>query len=246
MSSAEATSPFGITMTASHSHSLVNFQDGTLKETNDFEFIPTYKWMSNQTILYVSYSQDARNSDNTDIGDILLINAFKPWNFSWFKIIPSVVGVIPESKDSRDNKNMDGGIGGKLTFAIQEKRLIPGFYFKTGVSLSRYFNRYDTAIDDGTSNTQYSSWQSLQTGYSKSIFSFDVEFDHIDGWDYNGVLHESFWHYEELTAAIGDHYGFTLGHTNSGSALRADGYSSNIRFIDENSSMVYAKLSMQY
>jgi hypothetical protein len=237
--------PFGILVTGSHSQSLTNFQDGTLKQSNDFEFSPSYKWKDQLTMLYWTYSQDVVRPENSDIGDVYLIHSFKGFDFSRIKLVPTMIGILPESKESREKYNLETSVGGKLAASIQERLLIPGFTFATAVSLARNFHRYDTATD-GKPNSAYSSRQSIITGYEFGIFSINGEFHHINKWTYSGTMGEGFEHTEEASVSMGDHYAFTLGHTNAGSMLKANARDSNLSFVDENSSLVYAKVSMKY
>lgn len=238
-------SPFSILTTASHSRSLYDYQDGTRSESNDFEFMPSYKWKDNVTALYWTYSQDMRFPEKADIGDFALINAFKAIDFSRVKLAPSITLIMPQSKESRSVRNLEGALAAKLGVSIQQKLLIPGFSFGVSVSAARNFHRYDTAID-GSLNNQYSSRQVVMTSYTRGIFTVGGEFHHLNAWTYAGNLKESFEHAEEASVALGKHFEFTLGHTNSGSVFKENAKDSNVKLIDDNNSLVYAKVSMQY
>lgn len=241
-----APKPFGLVFTASRTRSLYDFQDGNLTESNDYEFIPSYAWSKGKVTLYMSYSEDLRaTEDSSDIGDIAVINSFKAWDLSKIKLSPSVTVTIPQSKESREIRNLDTALSLKLTASVKEEYLLPGFSLAAALSGGRSFHRYTTTLDGDVSN-QYSSRQTLMAGYAVGLFSFDTEFHHINAWSYNGRLKESFEHAEEMSISIGDHYGFTVGHTNAGSVFKANGYESNYKLIDENNSLVYAKVSMQY
>ena len=242
----EDAKPFAFTLTAARSRSLYDYKDGTLAETNDFEFLPSYTWSKGKTTLYMTFSQDLRATDDaSDIGDMALIHSFKGWNFAKIKLAPSLTTTLPQSKLSREIKNLEGAISTKLTAAIQPKLLITGLSLASSISLGRSFHRYNTDIT-GALNNQYTSRQTILTSYAFGIFSIDTEFHHINAWTYNGTLKESFEHAEEASIALGDHFGFTLGHTNAGSIFKENGYESNLKLIDDNNSLVYAKVSMQY
>jgi hypothetical protein len=237
--------PFSILVTGSHSVSLYDYQDGTRKETNDFEFMPSYQWLGNVTSLYGTFSQDVRDSEKTDIGDLNLIQKIRPFDFSRIKLIPAVTAVLPEAKESRELYNLEGAFAAKLTAAIQEKLLIPGFSFAVAGSFARNAHRYETAMD-GSQNSQYTSRQSVYSGYEYKLLTINVEFHHINKWTYAGGMKESFEHTEEVGVNAGDHYNFALGHTNAGTALKANARDSNIQLVDDNNSLVYAKVSMKY
>lgn len=236
---------FSMSMSASRSQSLYDFQDGTRKESNSFEFLPTYQWRFGKTQLFVAYEQDLRRSENSDLADMALIHGFKGWSFETVKLIPGITMTIPQAKLSRERYNLDLGIASSWTVAVQEKLLVPGFYFRGGVSLGRNFHRYDQATN-GEPLTRYSFRQFILTGYSIGRFSFDAEAHHVGRWDYKDSQRETFEHSEEATVAFADQYGFTLGHTNSGSIFKANGSDSNVSIVDENASLVYAKLSVNF
>ncbi|HEY8271251.1 MAG TPA: hypothetical protein VIG33_10220 [Pseudobdellovibrionaceae bacterium] len=237
--------PFAISAGLSKSISLVNFQDGERQETHDLELMASYKWSLGTSLAIFTFSDDIRNPGNSDVGDIALAMAFNGWNLTRFKLVPSMTVVIPESKESRINNNLETALSGKLSAAIQERLLIPGFSFKGDLSFGRNIHRYETALD-GTVLNKYASKQGLSAGYSIGIFSFAVDFSHINFWTYQDTLQEFFEHTEETSLALGEHFGFTLGHTNGGSVFKENGYASNYQLIDENNSLVYAKVSLQY
>lgn len=238
-------SPFNISAGLSKSVSLVDHNDGERQETNDLEVVPSYSWGFAKTLAVLSFSDDLRDPGNSDMGDIPVATAFKGWEFKRFKLSPSVTAVIPASKESKLNTNLQTAISGKLSGSIQPQLLIPGLSLSASLSAGRNFHRYDTALDGKVLN-QYSSKQGLSVGYEIGIFSFGIDFTHINSVSYQGNLKESFEHSEEASVSFGDHFGFSLGHTNGGSVFKENGYSSNYQFINEEDSLVYAKVSMQY
>ncbi|MBC7369977.1 MAG: hypothetical protein H7326_00325, partial [Bdellovibrionaceae bacterium] len=142
-------------------------------------------------------------------------------------------------------RNLEAAAGVSMTVGIQERLLMKGFYIKTGLSFNQNFHRYETALD-GSLNNKYSSRQSIYSGYAYEQFALDVEFHHINAWSYLGTNRESFEHAEELSVMLAKHYSLALGHTNSGSVFRANATDSNVRLIDERSSLVYAKIGIRY
>lgn len=244
-SAAPASRPFAISLGISKSQSLVDFKDGQRQESHSIEFMPSYKWSFGSSMVIFSFSEDARTPGSSDIDDIVMAHGFKGWDLNRVKLVPSVSFVLPQSKNSRINTNLETSVSGKLTVALQQKLLIPGFYFKGSLGLGRNFHRYETALSGAVLN-QYSSSQGLATGYSFGIFSADLSFAHLNAWSYQGTMKESYEHSEELSLALGDHVGFTLGHTNGGSVFKDNGFTSNYTLVDENNSMVYARLGMQY
>jgi hypothetical protein len=242
-----APSPFSIAAGLSKTASLIDHQDGSRQESNDLEVIPSYTFSWGKTLAVFAFSDDLRDPGNSDMDDIIVGTAFKGWEFKTFKLAPSVSFVIPESKDSRINKNLETAISGKLTAAVQKSVLLPGLDLGAFVSFGRNFHRYDTALDGKVLN-QYSSKQGFSAGYSIGIVSLSIDFTHINAWTYQGNLKEAYQHGEELGLALGEHFGLAVGLSNGpgASVFKQDGYSSNYQFIDENNTLAYAKVSMQY
>jgi hypothetical protein len=242
-----APSPFSISAGLSKTKSLIDHNDGSRQESNDLEVIPSYAFSWGKTLAVFAFSDDLRDPGNSDMDDIAIATAFKGWDFKRFKLAPSLTVVIPESKDSRINKNLETAISGKLTAAVQPRLLIPGLEFATYITFGRNFHRYDTALDGKVLN-QYSSKQGFSVGYTIGILSASVDFVHINGWTYQGNLKEAYQHSEEVGIAMGDHFGLAVGISNGpgASVFKQDGYSSNYQFIDENNTLAYAKVSVQY
>lgn len=240
-----AESPYSISAAMSGSRSLNDFQDGTRSDSVDFEMIPAYKWKYGLSRAILTYSHDPKDNQNSDIGDIAFAHGFKPIDFERLQLGPAVSAILPESKKSRELRNLEAAAGVSMTVGIQERLLMKGFYIKTGLSFNQNFHRYETALD-GSLNNKYSSRQSIYSGYAYEQFAFDVEFHHINAWSYLGTNRESFEHAEELSVMLAKHYSLALGHTNSGSVFRANATDSNVRLIDERSSLVYAKIGIRY
>lgn len=237
--------PFGISAGLSKTKSLYDHNDGERQESNDLEVIPSYSFSWGKILAVFAFSDDLRDPGNSDMDDIAIATSFKAWEFKRFKLGSSVTVIAPQSKDSRVNTNLQTAISGKLSASIQPQLLIPGLSLGGSISAGRNFHRYDTSLEGKVLN-QYSSKQGLSVGYEIGIFSVGVDYTHKNSWSYQGNMKESFEHSEEVAVGFGDHFGFALGHTNSGSVFKEDGYSSNYKLINEEDSLVYAKVSMQY
>lgn len=241
----ETPPPFSISMGIGRTRSLYDFQDGTRQESTDFQMIPSYRWSWGSTAVVLGYSQDERYPENSDISDIVIAHSFKGWDLGRINLRPGLSATLPQSKVSRELRNLEFAMGGKLAAAIKPEYLIKGLRLSASVGVNRSFPRYDTALNGAVSNL-YSSKQGMGAGYDISLFSFDVEISHINTWSYNGQMREAYEHNESVSLGFADHYSITVGHTNSGSVYRPNGYESNYRLIDENNSMVYAQLGLQY
>ncbi|QDK38923.1 hypothetical protein [Bdellovibrio sp. NC01] len=233
---------------ASGSQSLYDFQDGTKKEGMDYVARFNLKLSQDYSVrLQGGYSQDLKNSEADDFSDTTLSLVRKPVALGRvFMLGYSLSAVAPTSKDSHTRQNLQGATSGSLTAMINPDRLIPGLQIVSAISLRKNFHQYDTALD-GTVNTAYSSNQSLSISYDfASGVSLSGEFIHKNGLTYQNNIKESFEHSEEIGYSFTDAISAAIGHTNSGSALKANGQDSNIALLDDNNSLIYASLTVAF
>jgi len=243
-----APKPFSISAGLSKSVSLIDHSDGTRQESNDLEVKPSYNFGSFQALALFGFSDDVRDPGNSELGDILVATSYKGWDVSRFNLSPSVTFVVPQSKESRVNNNLETAISTKLKVSVLEKYLLKGVSMSASASAGRNFHRYYTALDGKVLN-QYSSKQGFAVGYKLGIFSFDVDFTHINAWSYEGNLKEFYAHSEEISVEIGKNFGFAVGLNNGPlgqPVFKEDGFSRNYEVIDENNTLAYATVSMQY
>lgn len=236
---------FGLLAFVSKSKSLYDYQDGSRLESTEVALYPSYQIKRFKTTALITYIHNDRFAERSDIEDIPVVTSYQGWKFQKFNLSPSMTVLIPQSKISREYANLETGISTRLNATIHRELLVPGFYFVTGAGVTRYFHRYETALT-GPVNNQYGSIFNISTGYEYGIYSFNVELNHMNSWTYAGGRREYFNHSEEVSVALSKDFSVSLGHTNEGSVLKPNGYDSNVSLIDDNSSLVFAKLSFQY
>lgn len=226
--------------------SLYNREDGTKKESIDASLSLAYNFAQNyKADGYFYYSQNTRIQEG-DWDDInLSINKkSKPW-FSRLLYSPGLIGIVPLSKESRLLKEYLGGIGGILRFSFTPGTFINGFDLKFSASVIRNSYKYETATD-GKLNSAYTSIQKLRAGYSYKNWGLNGALIHINTLSFENQLRESFVHYEELGYDFTKQFGVAIGHANIGSALKPNGQDNNILLINENSSLVYASMTVNF
>lgn len=229
------------------STSLNDYQDGTRKDGMDyaarFKFRMTEKYALR---LDGSFSQDLRNSDSNDFNDVSITLLRSPLNLGrLFKMGFSLSALVPTSKDSRIRQNLKSAAAAGASLAINPEKLIEGLSIGGGVSVKKNIHEYTTAID-GSVNTEYSSGQSLSIAYQHSTgFGFSFEFIHKNGVTYQNNLKEAFEHTEELGYSLNEALALAVGHTNSGSMLKANG-DMNLALINPISSMVYGSVNVAF
>lgn len=242
-------SSVGILTSLSRTRSLIDHQDGTLKESLDVLLNPTATVGKYSFAAKTVYSRDLRNSEGSDWSDTALSvsREFASWRTKQLaerKFTMSLLSSLPTSKVSSVKQSLMGsaGIGSSLVFLPKNAEY--GVTMALGLSLSKLFHRYDTAVD-GTVNNSVSSNQSLLVNIQMGSFSLGGEFVHKVRQSYQGTNKNAFEHTEEFGYAINPHFIVAIGHSNAGAVQKLSG-DNNIQLIDENESIIYSSLTMSY
>ncbi len=240
---------FGLSLT--RSTSLVDFQDGSRSDTLDYIFNPSMKTSFGSFATSLAYSQNLRDqydSIGSDWSDTPLIFTFNPKTFTWLernaKLKYSVTAVLPMSQYSVKKDQLQTALSGKIAFS-----LMPadgnGFGFISGISLGRNFHSYEEDINGNVLN-QYSSNQNVGISYSYNDWSLSADFVNRTRWTYKNSVKSTFEMSEKIGYSINPSFSASVGHTNSGATLKANGADSNVDLYNENTSIVYATLGMSY
>lgn len=234
------------TLDISRSTSLYDKKDGSREDGADlvaklnFAITPNYV-----LILQGGYSEDLKNSEKSDFSDTSFVLARKKTLLGkYISFAPTTTLIAPTSKKSHTQDNLIAGarIGG--VFAMNPE-IDPNAALSLSLSGGQNFHTYDTSINGAVLN-KYSFTQTLTAGYSWGDFSAGFVFIHKNAWTYQGTLLEAFEHSEELGYAINERYSLALGHTNAGSALKANGLTNNISLVNEDSSLAYITLTVNF
>lgn len=246
-----ATPNFHFDVSVTRSTNLIDFQDGTRNDSLDYGFTPTMVTSFGTFITSISYSQNLRDKySNTasDWGDIPIIFAFPSSAWKWsdrtVKLSYSLTGIVPVSKYSVVKDQLQTALSGKIGLSLSPSDG-QGFGASMGLSLGRNFHAYEEDIN-GNNLTQYSSNQSLGINYLNGDWSFSVAFNNHTGVTYKNSVKSGFSINEDLGYLINDNISCSIGHTNAGSTLRANGTDSNIDLYNENNSTVYGTLALSY
>ncbi len=229
--------------------SLYDHNDGTRKDGMDYLAVPTLTTSIGLFKAKIAYSQNLIDSEDIDSGlaDIPLIYSFITNKWMWstpyiLTLTPFTSVVIPASKRSIKKDQLQTAFSVGVSFGIQPDGISPlreGVWsLAIGLTAGRYAHAYDTDIQGAVLN-RYSSNQTLNLGYTYKQISFSVEYINKLRWTYQENLKNSFEHSEELGYALNDQCSLVMGHTNGGSALRANAADSNLDLINENDSLIY-------
>lgn len=195
----------------------------------------------------VSYGFDDVDRDKSDFGDVALQAAPKPMPISnSFVFAPSMVGVMPTSKDSSQRVNQYGALGVIAGFNSKPDAFYNGFGMGFSISLSRLFNQYTTSVDDKV-NKQWSSKQKMAFGYTyKDTVGVSIEFIHAAGLDYNNDISQGFAHAEEIGWNVTKNFSLALGHSLEGSVYKPNTRESNINLVDSDDSVTYVSMGVSF
>jgi hypothetical protein len=252
----------GIALQVSRSTSLYDHQDGSRSDSMDYLAMPQMKLGFGTVKAKIVYSQNLREDGNTydgttaasDWGDVSVTIAKNPYKWMWsypyvITLTPFVSGVIPASQNSLKRDELKTAISTGVSFGIMPDGIAPeadGFWsFAIGITAGRNIHSYDTDINGKVLN-RYSSNQTLNFSYNYKAFSFGIEFINKSRWTYQGNMKSAFEHSQEVGYNFTDNVSFAVGHTNGGSALKANGVDSNLELVNENDSSVYATLGLSF
>lgn len=220
----------------------------TRAESLGFDLIPKITYDKYSAALWLVYSRDLKTPEESDWGDPILILARSPWDLGkYFKYSLSGLGVFPLSKASREVKEFKGGAGLVNKIILNTANMgAPNLSLSGSLGLSTNF--FDSTTDlNGEPLTQNSVNQKFDIGYSIGSFSMSAFFYHYSRISYQGATRESVWHGAELGWEFNPNFNVAMGiHNNNAPLYKAPNYDFNLKLIDDEATMIYAKLGFAW
>lgn len=242
----QVTKSYSGSVGVTRSTNMIDHQDGTRGDALDYELNYAYQVSKNYGVsMKAGYSQNLKDSEGNDFTDTsatLSKSAIELGRFVMAR--PNAAIIIATSKKSRFQQNLEGGLRVGTSFALNPL-VNPDLSLGVSISGGQNFHEFDTNIN-GKVLSRYSFTQSFSIDYAIGDFSISGVFIHRNGWSYQNNMSESFEHAQEIGYKINSVFSTALGHTNSGSALKANGEDSNFALINENSSIVYGTLTLAF
>lgn len=161
-------------------------------------------------------------------------------------VAPALWAVVPVTERTRERESLITSIRPALRFSADFSRSKTPILRDTSLSwetgLARAFHRYSTATT-GAVNTAWrlSNWINLYCAPGSHWF-FSGEFIRNTGWSYQGASRHSFSMGQTIGYRINPELTVSVGHTNEGDVLRANGLTSNISIFDSTTSRVFTSL----
>lgn len=226
-------------------------EDGKRSEGMGYSISPSLKLGSISASLLIGYSQDLKDSTESDWDDSELklglysTDAFEIWKFK-----AGLKGIIPLSKASREVRELKTSITPTFSLSLDSKKVgVENTSLTFITSLSRNFHNATTDAVKGDPLTQYSWQKGIVGGYSiplKMPLSFELTFVHLSNFSYENVVRESFVHEQAAELGITKDFSFKLAHFNKAPMYKAPTYTYNLKFLDKSSSYYYAEVSYKF
>jgi len=211
----------------------------------DLEISPQYTLNSKQSITgSFSVSKELQGEQTLSlINDAVIV--FSQKGPAIGKNISSGISLqetIPLSKDSRERDSLLSSVTIRPGLSLKTK--YGNFGYKLGIT--RHLHAF-TSTTYGKSNFKWGLGNSLSYGTQfteKLGFSLSLSFN--NAWTYLGALSQNFSGVEELSYDVSSAAAVSIGHRNAGSAIKADGVTSNLEIFNSNNSIIYTSFSYNF
>lgn len=225
--------------------------DGTQQDHNSqaysFSLEPSFKFLSDVSLKGVlSYDAHSKNDLQNDISDLLVsLYFFKSKLSSNVNLSPYLTSTLPLSKDSTQRQQLNFGFGGGASVSTQTGLSSGLLSAAGGISIHKYFHRYETALNNYI-NRSHTSNQQISTGWEYKQIGITLLFRHINAWNYAGNMSEAFFHLQSVSWNVNNQLSFSAGHSNSGNVLSPNQEEIEIRLVDDNSSTLFVSTNFMF
>lgn len=244
--------PFSGSLEISRSSSLYDLKNGNKYDGMDYLLAFNYKFNAGYVSTKLSYSQDLndKTGENSTINDTNLTYShasqeiYNDENSVAISWSPSATAIIPLSERSQKVEQLQSAIIGAVSLKILagERSAMSGAGLSLSLTAGQNFHQYETD-PDGNFLNKNSSNQSIAAFYTLSDFTFTVSYANKIRWPYQGDARYSFDLSEDITYSFLKSWSASIGHTNSGSTLKPNGYDTNVSLVDDDNSIVYLGLA---
>jgi len=193
-----------------------------------------YKALDGEKELALSDAQVGAHLTSQKINSTLAYSADSLW-------------VLPLSESSRKRTGLitSHTLRPNLTIKLSE-HIVSGLQLVARLGLTRHIHSFTTSTA-GASNAQHALNPRIDIMYSPlSRWHFTAINSYSLAWTYQGTRYENFRFIQEMSFDLAKTTQLSLGHTNQGGALKADGMSSNIHIFNARSSLVYLSVNQEF
>jgi hypothetical protein len=248
-------SKFSIDAEVSQSRNMIDFQDGSREDATEVVLLPKYSTAIGSFSAKILYAQNNKDSEDitNSFADTLLTYTYPSVDWGWKSpyvlfLNPGFTLGVPTSRVSQKQNQLKGAGIFNLALGIRPDQIVPtehSWTFVLALTAGRNFYAFAEDINGKVLN-QYSSNQTISLGYSHLNWSIAIDLINRSRWTFQNNVRQSFISNQEVGYAINDNLSFAGGHTNEASAQKANGMDSNLNFIDEKTSTVFATMGVSY
>lgn len=204
------------------------------------EFTPGMAYGQYSSFAYIAYEQDLIASSKNSWSDPIFGLSKKAWELGkYLKLAPSGSVTLPLTDSTRNEVGLLYGVGAGLNLGLNTKNLgMDAWSMSYQLNASRSFTSFDTNAKTNSPNRLYGFRNRFNLGYSfTDAFSFFTRFDFNSNYSVNGIVTNSFSHFQSFSYSINEVTSVSFTHANGGPYLKTETYENNLKFYDtENSS----------
>lgn len=211
------------------------------------EFSPSMSYGEYSSFLYYAYSQDLVSTTDNGWSDLIAGAGKKAWELgSYLKLGPSITMVFPMTDKSRNEVGLLYAVSGALKLSLNTKAIgMDALKLSYQAQLSRANLQYDTNAKTGNPNRLYGYRNRFDIGYDiTDALSFSTRFDFNSNYSVNGVVSNTFSHFQSFGYTINDNSSVSITHSNEGAYLKSGSYENNLKFYSEEDSTYSLGLSL--
>lgn len=183
------------------------------------EFTPQLK-ISDYTLMGdFFYYDDIKSPSANEWYDSAIVLKRKPWDLGkYLTLAPGVILGLPLQKASREDGGIKYSIGPTLTLGLNTKNMgMPAFTLNYYLRYAKYTTEFTTK-PNGDPSADYLIRQRVNFGYQfTEKFSFKARFEYNSGYSNQGVVKNSYVHFENFGYQITEVIGVYIAHSTGSS-----------------------------
>lgn len=221
--------------------------NGSRSQSVSHEFLPGMAYGQYSSFAYIGYEQNLIKSSENSWSDPIFGLSKKAWDLGqYLKLAPSGSVTLPLTDSTRNEVGLLYGVGAGLNLGLNTKNLgMDAWSMSYQLNASRSFTSFDTNASDGNPNRLYGFRNRFNLGYNfTDAFSFFTRFDFNSNYSVNGIVTNSFNHFQSFSYSINEVTSVSFTHNNGGSYLKKDTYENNLKFYDTKGSTYSVGLSV--
>ncbi|MBU6375394.1 MAG: hypothetical protein KGQ59_05320, partial [Bdellovibrionales bacterium] len=249
-SSPKAASKLRTTAVMDMSSNLYPMGSEAYSASSSLMLMPTYRVQPSWSVgMILSAAKDWNGEASFTLMDPVFKFSHQPSKLnSYLSISPSLGVVLPISERTRSRESMITAIRSSARFSADlaptRKNVLQNLSVSYELGISRAFHEFSTS-STGSVNTAWRVSNVANLSYAfDSKWSLSADFMRSIGVSYQGGVRHAFSAGESLNYDVDPRLSISVGHSNEGDVLRANGVDSNVSIFDSTSSRVFTSLTV--